>query len=280
MSFVTVYFANVIHFSKMEILYLLTVMPFFSRLVRPVIYFCLRPKIDLVTLNFLSLLIIVLGFLIMGMSVLFWLNLTGLAVLSTGQGLYRISLRRDLAEDGSETDPSAIRGTSKFVLSYVVAPVLSYPLGFYALNLWPNGGIIYLALILLLPALLPFVLTPHTNSQKENIARMPWHSLLDRTYLKMFFLTFLMMSLTSSLIFCAPFILYKGGTTIPAIELVAMTMSGATGVFSRWIIKIKEETNIVIAALFFVFAPLLLLYGHIHDMSSIRSLAIVLKGQK
>lgn len=278
MSFVAVYFANVHHFSKIEILYLLAIIPFFSRLVRPFIYFTLRPKIDLIKLNFYSLIVIMVGFLVMGISAKFWPNMLGLVIASIGQGLYRITLRRDLAEDTSETDPSALKGVSKFFLSNVISPVLAYPLGFYTLNLWPKGGIVFLALILLIPALLPFFAHLKAGKNAENISAVPWHSIIDAGYLKMCLLTFLLVSLTSSLVFCAPFIIYKGGTTIPLTELMAMSVSGIAGIFSRGALKIKEERAAAAATLCFVLAPLLLLYAHIHDMSLLRAAAILLLG--
>lgn len=278
LPFVAVYFANILHFSKIEIFQLLAVIPFFSRLVRPFVYFFLRPKIDLVTLNLISIIAIVIGFLVMGTNFQFWPNFIGLAIASTGQGLYRMTLRRDLAEERSDVDPSALKSTSKFFLSYVISPVLAYPFGFYTLNLWPDGGIIYLSILLLLPTLLPLLMGLRANKDKRNITDVQWRSLLDTRYFKMCLLTFLMTGLASSLVFSAPFILYKGGTTIPILELIAMSVSGTFGVFSRWIFKMKETTNVIFSILFFMIAPLFLLYGHIHDVSAVRVLAIVLLG--
>lgn len=278
MSFVAVYFANVLHFSKIEILYLLAIIPFFSRLVRPFIYFFLRPKINLITLNFLSLIIIVTGFLIMGIGLEFWSNMIGLTFASIGQGLYRITLRRDLAEDISASDPSALKSVSKFFLSNVVSPVISYPLGFYALNLWPNAGIIYLASILLLPALLPFLIHSNTMKSVENTSDVKWHSVIDARYIKMCILTFFLVCLASSSAFSTPFILYKGGTTIPMVELVAMSISGVIGIFSRKVFRINEKKNVVAAILGFIIAPLLLLYGHLYDINAFRAVAIVMLG--
>ena len=142
--------------------------PFFSRLIRPFIYFALRQKINLEVFNLCSIILVIIGLIIMGSSISFTVVLVGIAIISTGQGLYRITLRRNLANEASITEPSALSRVSMFVLSSVIAPIVSYPLGFYVLNTWPKGGIVYVAIILILLVLIP-ILSSRTISQKETV---------------------------------------------------------------------------------------------------------------
>ena len=68
-----------------------------------------------------------------------------------------------------------------------------------------------------------------------------------------------MICLTSSLAFSATFVLYQGSTSIPILELVAMSMSGVLGIFSTKIFNLSKYASAITATMLFVIAPMFLL---------------------
>lgn len=177
--------------------------------------------------------------------------LIGLGWFAIGQGLYRMSLRRDLAHNPALDAREPLHKLTYFMLSTVIAPIIAYPLGFFLLNIWPKTGIFYIALGLSCLLGLPLLLSILYHQQASYTVSMKKPILWARSYLPMCIITILLISLNSILIYSAPLILYQGTTYLPWSELVAMSVSGLIGLFAHKIFSFSKKIGLQIGCISF-----------------------------
>ena len=261
-NFSAIYFLNLLGYSKLEVFFVLSLVPFFSRFLRPFLYFYLRPRYNLYVINLFSIFLMIVGFSICAYFMKYYMVLFGIAILSIGQGLYKISLRRQISKKFLYENKPSLQTFLNFVLSTALSPILFYPIGYFVINNYGNNGIFLASLISLFPLMAPhlFYNKKIYNDDKEAVF---WRNILNVKFIPMFFWTFLIVFLSSSVFFSLPIFIYGDATKISIFPIILMSVSGCFGV----IIQKKILKNIIItfriSLLIFMISPILLLFSYI-----------------